>query len=66
MVKEHLYFIDYLATVKEENVIETASDIISATTPEDAINRLKILISPDEIIHIDYIGINKDDDVFDL
>lgn len=66
MVKEHLYFIDYSATVKEENDIETTSDIISAPTPEDAIKRLKILLSPNEIINIDYIGIIKYDDVFDL
>lgn len=64
MVKEHLYFIDYTATEGDE--IITDSELIMASTPFIALQKLYDLLLPETVLSIEYLGLVKDDDVIDL
>ena len=64
MVKQHLYFIDYTATEGDE--IITDSDLIMASTPFIALQKLYDLLLPETILSIEYIGEIKNGDCEDI
>lgn len=61
MVEEHLFFIDYIATEKDDTI--TDDTIISAANKADAIRKLEKSLYPERVIEIEWIYLLEEDDI---
>lgn len=61
MVVDNLFFIDYIATDKDE--IITDDTVISAANKADAIRKLEKLIYPERVIEIEWIYLLEENDI---
>lgn len=61
------YFIDYITTDVEGCDYITDDCIISADSPQDALNKLKsTMIYKQRLLSVEYFGLVEDDDVIEL